>query len=73
MPLVTYALYNWSRQPYQDIENCYKYLLEKRAATCQLEKNAQQFSKSKYAGSPELKQLQEYLTRNNISLYQLEA
>jgi hypothetical protein len=39
-PLWTVILYNWSRQPQQPIENAYKYLLAKRAATCEHEKNA---------------------------------
>jgi hypothetical protein len=39
LPLATYGFYNYVRQPNQEIENCYKYLLAKRAATCELEKN----------------------------------
>ena len=38
-PFWTFALYNWVRQPDQGLENCYKYLLAKRTATCELEKH----------------------------------
>lgn len=39
-PLWCYMFYNWARQPTQEIENAYRYLLEKRAATCALNANA---------------------------------
>ena len=42
-PLATYLLYNWARQPNQELENCYKYLLAKRAATCEWESNSKKF------------------------------
>ena len=43
-PFYSYLFYNFSRQPTQQIENCYKYLLTKRAATCELEKNQARFA-----------------------------
>lgn len=43
-PLWTYVFYNYSRQPTQDIENAYNYLLAKRAATAELEINRNRFS-----------------------------
>ena len=36
-------LYNWARQPQQDLENKYKYIVAKRAATCALEMNRVKF------------------------------
>jgi hypothetical protein len=35
-PFWTYVVYNWARQPTIEIDNCYRYLLAKRAATCEL-------------------------------------
>ena len=73
VPVWTYFAYNYARQPHQEIENCYKYLLAKRAATCEYERNKQKFLSHKRIQTNEYKQLQEYLKSNNISLYQLEA
>lgn len=39
VPLWSLLLYNYARQPHQQTENIYKYLLAKRAATCEYEKN----------------------------------
>lgn len=36
VPMWGYIFYNWARQPTQEIDNCYRYLLAKRAATCEL-------------------------------------
>lgn len=36
LPVWTYLLYNYGRQPTMELENCYRYLLAKRAATCEL-------------------------------------
>lgn len=43
-PFWTYALYNYVRQPAVEIENCYRYLLAKRAATCELQANSKRFA-----------------------------
>ena len=43
IPFWTYAFYNYARQPTGEIENCYRYLLAKRAATCELEQNQKKF------------------------------
>ena len=53
------------KQPYQDIENSYSYILAKRAATCEHEKNRRQFDTAKFAKTPELVQLQEFLKARN--------
>ena len=72
-PLASYALYNWARQPQQEIENAYRYLLAKRAATCEMERNNKRFSTSKHANSKELETLRNYLRSNNMTIYELEA
>lgn len=45
-PFWTYAIYNYARQPYVELENCYRYLLAKRAATCELEANTKRFNQN---------------------------
>ncbi len=47
IPLVVFNFYNWARQPQQELENCYKYLLTKRAATCEMEINKKKFDELK--------------------------
>lgn len=37
IPFYSFAFYNWARQPNQEITNCYRYILAKRAATCEME------------------------------------
>jgi len=49
IPLWAYIYYQWGRQPTQEIENCYKYLLTKRAATCEMEKNKRAFNANSWA------------------------
>lgn len=39
VPLWGLILYNYARQPNQLLENAYKYILAKRIATCEFEKN----------------------------------
>ena len=72
LPLATQWLYNWARPPVQKIENSYKYLLEKRAATCEMEKNAKKFNELPVAKSKEFQSLQALLKKQDITLYQLE-
>ena len=57
-PIGGYALYNWARQPTQEIENCYKYLLSKRAATCEMEKNIAKLNKLPITKTKEYQDLQ---------------
>jgi hypothetical protein len=73
IPVWTYLLYNWSRQPTQEIENCYRYLLAKRAATCELEKNRKRFSENEWTQSKEFHDVQGLLRSRHLTLYQLEA
>lgn len=44
VPFWSIVLYNYARQPHQQIENCYKYILAKRAATCEYELNKSRFA-----------------------------
>jgi hypothetical protein len=47
-PLAGFALYSYARQPSQEIQNCYNYLLAKRAATCHLESNSKRFNENDF-------------------------
>jgi len=71
-PLWVYLYYNWLRQPQQHIENCYKYLLAKRAATCELEKNKAKFSRNSFVGTKEYGALQTWMKNHNKSVYEVE-
>ena len=72
-PLAGYSLYSWARQPDQELQNCYKYLLAKRAATCEMQSNGKKFNENEFAQSEQFKQLRQALEARNITLYQLEA
>ena len=73
VPLWTYLLYNWARQPTQEIENAYRFLINKRAATAAFEKNNQRFKEAVADYSDEINQLKHHLTKKNQTLYDLEA
>jgi hypothetical protein len=72
VPLWAQLFYNWARQPHEEIENCYKYLLAKRAATCEMEKNVAKFKANSWASSKEFNEVQGVLRGRNITMYQLE-
>ncbi len=72
-PFWTYALYNYVRQPTIEIDNCYRYLLAKRAATCELQANTKRFHQQPFTQSQEFKQLRAAMEQRNQTLYQLEA
>ena len=72
-PLLGYAIYTYARQPSQEIQNCYNYLLAKRAATCHLESNAKRFNENEFTQSEQFRALRQALEARNITLYQLEA
>ena len=50
-PLWALMFYQYVRQPSQTIENAYKYLLAKRAATCEYESNLKRFKEASFANS----------------------
>ncbi len=72
VPFWAYAFYNYCRQPTVEFENCYRYLLAKRAATCELQANQRRFSENAFAQSEEFGKLRSLLEARNITLYQLE-
>lgn len=49
VPFWSYVLYNYARQPTIEIDNCFRYLLAKRAATCELQANSQRFAAAPFA------------------------
>lgn len=51
VPLWAWLYYDYFRQPTKTIENAYKYILAKRAATCEFEKNKKRFENSRFAKS----------------------
>ena len=71
-PLLGYVIYNYARQPSQEIQNCYNYLLAKRAATCELQSNAKRFSENEFTNSKQYRDLRQALEARNITIYQLE-
>ena len=73
VPLWTYIVYQYARQPTQEISNCYNYLLSKRAATCELQANSKRFSQNEFANTEQYRKLRNALEMNNSTLYQLEA
>lgn len=73
VPLWAYLFYGLGRQPTQEIQNAYNYLLAKRAASCELEANTQRFNKNEFTKSEQYRTLRQALESRNISLYQLEA
>lgn len=73
VPLWTYLLYGACRQPTQEIQNAYNYLLAKRAATCELQANTKRFKQNDFTHSDQYRTLRQALESRNITLYQLEA
>jgi hypothetical protein len=49
VPLWSYIFYGACRQPNQEIQNAYNYLLAKRAGTCELQANTSRFNKNAFA------------------------
>lgn len=72
-PFWTFALYNYVRQPTVEIDNCFRYILAKRAATCELQANSKRFSKNPFTQTAEYRNLRAALEQKNLTLYQLEA
>lgn len=73
VPLWAYLFYGVARQPTQEIQNCYNFLLAKRAATCELQSNSNRFNQNAFAQTDQYRALRQALEARNISLYQLEA
>jgi hypothetical protein len=73
VPMWSYLIYGAARQPNQEIQNAYNYLLAKRAATCELQANTKKFNQNEFTKSEQYKSLRQALEARNITLYQLEA
>ena len=67
MPFAMAALMSWVNQPQQDIQNYYRYLLAKRAASCEYEKNA------KHMSSLDLGVIKPFMESKGQTLYDVEA
>ena len=72
VPLWMYLFYNVVRQPQIELENGYKYIIAKRAATCEMEINTAKWATWEKSASSECKALGDFLAQNNMTLYQLE-
>jgi hypothetical protein len=73
VPLFSAMLYNKARQPLQDIENGIDYLLARRAATCEMERNMASFKNSEVTKTKEFETLSDHLSGNNTSLLEMES
>uniref|UniRef100_A0A7S3JNK8 Uncharacterized protein n=1 Tax=Euplotes harpa TaxID=151035 RepID=A0A7S3JNK8_9SPIT len=73
VPCWLFLLYNYARQPEQDLENAYRYLIAKRAATSLFERNRSKVLETLSQYPNEKEQLAKYLKNNNLTLYDLEA
>lgn len=49
LPFAVGLVMNYSQQPVDELQNCFRYLLAKRAATCENEKNAAQMESAELA------------------------
>ena len=72
-PLASAMLYNWARQPQTELDNCYSYLLARRAATCELESNMARYQELESTKTKEFEGLSTHLAGNNTTLFQMEA
>ena len=61
------------RQPHTELCSAYRYLLAKRAATCEMEANAAAVAESEWAQTAEFKAIAEELAASGRTLYDLEA
>ena len=72
VPFLTSLVYNHSRQPSQYLQNCYSYILSKRQATVEMQKNAHLLNDLEITRSKEFKDFKNYLVSNNKTLYEYE-
>ena len=72
-PCWIHLAYNYRNQPMQNLDNAYRYLIDKRAATVEYELNKSKVEAefSKYAKQRD--ELKNYLQQNNMTLYDFEA
>ena len=73
LPVCTWALVQSSRQPNTLIDNAYRYLIAKRAATAEYEANQAKLMGNEWASSAEYGALSGALSAQGKTLYDLEA
>ena len=73
VPLWFLIYWNHLRQPTQELENSYRYLIAKRAATSTFDRSKTQVMNKLNEYPNELQSLRSYLLKNNQTLYDLEA
>ena len=72
-PLVSWGMVSKARQPTTLIDNAYRYLIAKRAATAEFEANNARLMQNEWAKSAEFTALQGALAAKGETLYDLEA
>ena len=73
IPLWFLLYWNHIRQPTQELENAYRYIIAKRAATAIHDRSRAQVMGKLNEYPTELESLKSYLLKNNKTLYDLEA
>ena len=72
-PCWVHIAYNYRHQPLQDLENGYRYTIQKRAASVQYEKNRSKVDSAFSKFAKQKDDLKNYLTEHGMTLYDLEA
>ncbi|CAI2380341.1 unnamed protein product [Moneuplotes crassus] len=72
-PTWLYIFYNYMNQPQQDLENAYQFILTKRAATAEYQKNKAKVESVLNKFPTEKTELTNYLKSHDMTLYELEA
>ena len=72
-PMWMFLLYNYARQPLQDLGNAYEYLIQKRSASAEYEQNKGRLNSVFIKYEKETEQLKKFLESNNMTMYDLEA
>ena len=73
LPIATLSLVQGARQPTMMIDNAYRYLIAKRAATAEFEANSARLMDNEWAKSAEFANLSSSLSSSGQTLYDLEA
>ena len=73
LPVLAWGLVQNARQPTTHINNAYRYLIAKRAATAEFEANQARIAGNSWAQSAEYASLQAALAAKGETLYDLEA
>ena len=73
IPLALYTIYNYKFQPYDNLKQCYEYLIAKRTAKCRYEKYLSDLREKNFTEvSENLKTLSSFLNKNKLTLYEYE-